>query len=195
LAAVRRCSLSVGLALAACALLVGAAPAATPPPTCHKLVETSLHWDAVFGHVSSLSEAIVLRNKVGRYGFKHVQFEKDWCDDVEVSIAGLDKPEQRHSFFLEATSANFHVSFEPPYTFRKKARGYVNAVFAISPTLKRANVFQRALARSGYWDGTDIVRVNAREWHVVLYKIPIRVKAKLAANAKAAGFRVLRFEP
>jgi hypothetical protein len=192
---VRRWSLPLVLALATGALAVGGSPAATAPPTCKKLVETSLHWDAVFGHVSSMSEAIVLRHKVERYGFQHIQFERDWCDDVEVSVAGLDQPEQRRAFFEEAFSAGFPISFEPPYTFRKKARGYVNALFAVSPTLKRANAFQVALARKGYREGTDIVRVNAREWHVLLYKIPIHVQAKFAAKAKAAGFRVLRFEP
>jgi hypothetical protein len=195
LAAVGRWSIRLVVAVAGCAAAVGISPAAGAPVTCQKLNETSLHWDAVFGHVSSLSEAIVLRQKVARYGFKNIQLEKDWCDDVEVSIAGFDKPTVRKAFFDEAFSAGFPVSFEPPYTYRKKARGYVNALFAISPTLKRANEFQIALARKGFREGTDIVRVSATEWHVVLYKVPVGVQAKFAAQARAAGFRVLRFEP
>jgi len=180
---------------ASCSILAaGIGPADGAGRACARLKETSLHWDAVFSHVASVSEAIVLRRQIAHYGFQHVFFEKDWCDDIEVSIPGLDTPAARRAFFEEAYTVGFKVSFEPPYTFKKPRRGYVKAVFATRPTLSRANEFQRALAEKGYREGTDIERVSAHEWRIVLYRIPVRLRAKFKAEAKAAGFPVSRFE-
>jgi hypothetical protein len=184
------------LIASACSLVVltvGRAEAAAP--VCAKLKETSLHWDAVFAHVSSLSQAQVLRGQIAHYGFQHVIFDKDWCDDVEVLIPGLDTPTQRRAFAEEAVAVGFQVSYEPPYTYRKPHRGYLKAIFGIEKTLSRANDLQRSLAQHGYREATDIERINSRTWHVVLYRIPARLQAQFAAEAKRAGFPVLGFEP
>jgi hypothetical protein len=187
--------LAILLAAAVCGLLAASAgPAGGAAAACQRLKETSLHWDAVFGHVSSLSEAVVLRSKVAHYGFKNVEFEQDWCDDVEVLITGVDVPGQQRAFFEEAFAVGFSVSFEPPYTYRTPRRGYVKAIFGTFPTLSRANALQRALATKGYRQGTDVERLDARHWRVVLYRIPEREQAKFSAEVKAAGFRVAGFE-
>ena len=175
-------------------LAASAGPAGGAAAACQRLKETSLHWDAVFGHVTSLSEAIVLRRKIAHYGFKNVGFEQDWCDDVEVTIAGVDVPAQQRAFFEEAFAVGFSVSFEPPYTYRTPHRGYLKAIFGTFPTLSRANAFQRALATKGYRQGTNIERLDARNWRVVLYRIPVREQEKFSAEAKAAGFPVAGYE-
>src|SRR5205085_11342176 len=79
------------LVAATCGVLaVSVAPAPAATPGCPRLKETSLHWDAVFAHVSSLSEAQVLEKRLQHFGYKNVTFEKDWCDDVEIAVPGLD---------------------------------------------------------------------------------------------------------
>jgi hypothetical protein len=187
--------LAILLAAVVCGPLAAhVGPAGGAAAACQPLKETSLHWDAVFAHVSSLSQAIVIRKQIAHYGFKNVDFEQDWCDDVEILIAGVDAPAQQRAFFEEAFAVGFSVSFEPPYTYRKPHRGYVKAIFATLPTLSRANTLQRALATKGYRQGTDIERLDARHWRVVLYRIPVREQQKFTTEARAAGFSVEGFE-
>src|SRR5262249_52986741 len=82
--------------------------------TCSTNPDSSLHWEAVFGHATSLWQATLIQRSIQLRGFKGTQFEKDSCDDVEVSVPGLDIPPVRNQFAREASQAGIDVSFEPP---------------------------------------------------------------------------------
>ncbi len=178
------------LALAALAV----APAATSrtPDRCAP-VDSSLHWEAVFGNVTSLSQAMVVKQQATKAGFQGITFEYDSCDDVEVTIVGLDTATMRRDFAKEA--AAFPVTFEPPDILIGHHPGFVKAVFGVDTTLRRADTLRARLARSGFHEGVDIERLSAHSWRVVLYNIPQKVTASFAAEAKKAGFGRISFLP
>jgi hypothetical protein len=176
------------------ALALTAGPAHGAAAGCPRLKETSLHWDAVFGHVSSLSEALVFRKRLQHFGYKNVTFEKDWCDDIEVAVPGVDTAGVRREFAMEAEKVGLDVSFEPPHTYKRPHRGYVKAVFGTRPTLMRANELQQALAHKGFREATDIERQSAHEWRVVLYRVPERLRKSFRKEVVSAGFEVVTFE-
>ncbi len=149
-----------------------------------------MHWEAVFAHVSSPPQATPLIKRLSSVGFKGIQLERDYCDDWEVMIVGLDKVRVRNDFTAEAESAGFHPSYEPPDIQKYTRRGETTAVFGIFPTLDRANARQQAMAANGFRENSDIVRVSSRKWKVVVFRIPANVKASYAAQARRGGFRV-----
>jgi hypothetical protein len=178
-------------ALAAAALTAALPPAsARPLDTCSQ-PDTSLHWEAVFGHVASVSEAIVLKRRINKTGFKNVQFERDYCDDVEVIIVGLDTPKMRKEFAKEA--GGYPVTYEPPDILKRPHPGFVKAVFGLEQTLKRAEALRTRMAQANFREGTDIEKLSQRSWRVVLYNIPRKVSASFAAEARHAGFPGISF--
>ena len=154
------------------------------------LQDTSLHWEAVFGHVTSLDQALVMRKHLAKLGYKNIGFERDYCDDIELQIPGLDTAGLRQSFFAEAEKARVPVSFEAPDIGKSLASNEVTAVFGRLPTLKRANALLLSMATVGFRENTDIVRVDLHNWKVVLYKLPRSATSNFAAEAKRAHFSV-----
>ncbi len=178
------------------ALAAAALTAALPPASAGTLdrcsrTDTSLHWEAVFGHVSSLSEATVLKRRINKTGFPGVEFEQDYCDDIEVIIVGLDTPTMRKAFAKEA--GGYQVSFEPPDILKRPHPGFVKAVFGVEPTLKRAEALRARMAQSNFREGADIEKLAQRRWRVVFYNIPRNVSRAFAAEARHAGFRGITF--
>jgi hypothetical protein len=182
------------LAATCSALVLAAGPAHGAAGGCARLKETSLHWDAVFGHVSSLSEALVFRKRLQHFGYKNVTFEKDWCDDVEVAVPGVDTAGVRSEFALEAQKVGLDVSFEPPHTYKRPHRGYVKAIFGTRPTLARADTLLQALAHKGFREAIDIERQSANQGRVVLYRVPKRLRKSFRKEVVSAGFEVVAFE-
>src|SRR4051794_21149608 len=88
-------------ALAAGGLVVGLhAASARVADACTKQ-DTSLHWEAVFAHVSSPPQATPIISRMKAAGFRGIELERDYCDDWEVMITGVDRPGQRQEFFAE----------------------------------------------------------------------------------------------
>ena len=152
--------------------------------------DTSLHWEAVFGHVTSLDQAIVMRKQLQKHGFKGIGFEREYCDDIELQIPGLDTLKQRQAFATEAARAALPVSFEAPDNGKAAGSEEVTAVFGRLPTLKRASALQLAMATVGFRENTDIIRLELHSWKVVMYKIPRSSSSSFAAEAKRARFSV-----
>jgi len=154
------------------------------------VADTSPHWDAVFGHVTSLSQALVLKKQAESVGFRGLILQQDWCDDIQVGVPGVNTPKMREEFAVEAVSVGFQVSFEPPETQKRPRAGFVKAVFGVRPTLARADELRRKMAELGWREGADIERLSINRWRVVMYGIPAKVKASFAAQTRKAGFRV-----
>jgi hypothetical protein len=158
--------------------------------SCAEPPDTSLHWEVVFGHTTSLAQAILLRRPLATMGFKGILFEKDSCDDVELEVPGLDDYPARQNFLLETSQVQVSVVFEPPANEQNNAPDEVSAVFGDLPTLKRASVLQQAVADVGFHDFNDIERLGIHDWRVVVTHVPKSGMADFAAKAKSAGFRI-----
>ena len=156
---------------------------------CAEPPDTSTHWEAVFSHTTSLSQAVVLRQQLLAKAIKGVQFEQDYCDDIELIVTGLDTPEQRKAFQKEADTSNVPVAFEAPEEQKQNAKGEVTAVFGHLPTLKRASQLQNDIAVKG-WRDNDLVRLGLHDWKVVVRHLPASIEASFAAEAKGGGYRV-----
>src|SRR5437879_1888892 len=157
--------------------------------TCATNPDPSQHWEAVFAHVTSSVQGIPIRAQLAKVGFKGIQFEKDYCDDVELSIPGVDLPTQRAAITREAKSVKVPVSFESQDEQKINKPSEVTAVFGTLPTLKRANALQWAIATKG-WQYTDIVRVSIRSWKVTFPHIPSSSQSSFAAEAAKAGYHI-----
>jgi hypothetical protein len=184
------------VAAAACAALALGLPAASGGSAavaarifCGPFPDSSTHWEAVLGHRSSVAEAILLRRQLESHAIKGVQLEKDYCDDVELAIPGLDSPSERDAFFFEARASGVVTSFEPPDNQKSNGPGQVTAVFGHRPTLKRASDLLLDVANKG-WREDDIVRVSSHDWKVVLRRVPASGEADLAAEARSGGYSV-----
>jgi hypothetical protein len=156
---------------------------------CGPFPDSSTHWEAVLGHRSSVAEAILLRRQFESHAIKGVQFEKDYCDDVELELPGLDSPSERDAFFFEARASGLVASFEPPDNQKPNDAGQVTAVFGHRPTLKRASDLLLDVANKG-WREDDIVRVSSHDWKVVLRHVPASGEADFAAEARSGGYAV-----
>jgi hypothetical protein len=186
-----RSSIVAALACGALVLLPSASGRSLVPPCGpYPFTDTSTHWEAVFGHRTSVAEAILLRRQIAAKGFRGVQFERDYCDDVELIISGVDDPGQRNAFFDEARAVGLIVAFEPPDNQKPNGAGEVTAVFAHRPTLKRASDVLLDIAGKGWRDGADIVRVGLRDWKVVFRHVPQAGRADFAGEARRGGYAV-----
>jgi hypothetical protein len=148
--------------------------------------DTSTHWEAVFAHATSVSQAIPIRRALAAKGFKGIQLEVDSCDDIELAVSGVDSPAQRQALAREAHGA---VSFESQDGQKQNRSGEVTAVFGVLPTLKRASTLQGAIAVKG-WHENDIVRVSLHSWKVIVAHVPVGTKVSFAAEARRAGYKV-----
>ena len=185
----------VGVALG-CAALVVALPNASSRSRqgCDRPPDTNTHWKAVFGHVTSVSQAIVLRKGLVVKGYQNIQLEKDYCDDVELVVNGLDTYQLRKSFAAEGERNGVQISFEAPDALKPNGPDELTAVFGHRPTLKRANALQQAAATKGYREFADIVRLGLHDWKVVVGHVPASGKDGFAVEARTGGFRI-SFEP
>jgi hypothetical protein len=184
-----------GLAAAglASAVLAVGLPAASGRPAAERNScvnpDTSAHWEAVFGHTTSVSQAIPIQRALAVKGFKGIQLEMDSCDDIELEVSGVDSPAQRLALAKEADRVNVPVSFESQDEQKQNRPGEVTAVFGTLPTLKRASTLQGAIAVKG-WRESDIVRLSLHSWRVIVAHVPNGVKASFATEARRAGYRV-----
>src|SRR2546423_11120226 len=91
-------------ALAGAALACAARAVVLPPAsgrarqTCNLVPDSSTHWEAVFGHTTSVTQAILMRKSLLVKGYRNIQFEKDYCDDIELYVPGLDDFQLRKTF-------------------------------------------------------------------------------------------------
>jgi len=177
------------VAAATAVVLAAAAPPAGSGDRCTR-PDTSPHWDGVFGHVTSLSQATLLKRQAAKVGFRGIIFERDWCDDVQVGVPGIDTPQMRADFAKQAQSVGFEVSFEPPETAKKPRPGIFKAVFGTLPTLKRADSLRWRMAHNGFREGTDIERLGLRKWRVLVHGIPTASRASFKKEAASVGYRV-----
>ncbi len=182
--------LVIGALVAAALTLALSSASARTVDRCSRN-DPSLHWEAVFGHVTSLSEATVLKRRINKTGFRGVEFEQDYCDDIEVIIVGLDTPAMRKAYAKQA--GGYPVSFEPPDILKHPHRGYVKAVFGVEPTLKRAEALRARMAYANFREGADIEKQEPRKWRVVFYNIPEKAAPAFAAEARRGGFRGITF--
>lgn len=157
---------------------------------CSKTLNTSLHWNAVFGHATSSWQATVRRRKLQKLGFAGIQLEKDYCDDIELAVPGVDGPRVRADLGKEADQAGVGISFEPPDILKRPNPDVVKAVFGERPTLSRAGKLQLDIAHVGYREGSDIERLGLHSWRVVIYNIPLDSRDSFAAEAASVGYRV-----
>ena len=134
----------------------------------------------------------MLRDQAERVGFEDFTFERDACDDIQVSVPGLDTPKIRVEFAAEAQSVGFEVSFEPPDILKRPRLEYVKAVFGVLPTLKRADALRFRMAHNGFREGADIERLALHRWRVVVHGIPSgeSIKAEWAAQARRVGYQI-----
>ncbi len=181
------------VAALACAALAVALPSASGRPTVRRDTctnpDTSTHWEAVFAHTTSVWQGILIRRQLAAKGFKGIEFEKDYCDDIELEVPGVDLPAQRQALAKEADSVAVPVSFESQDEQKPNGPGDVTAVFGNLPTLKRASALQGEIAVMG-WRESDIVRVALHDWKVIVAHIPAAVESGFAAEAKRAGYTV-----
>jgi hypothetical protein len=179
---------------AAAALLLLVATQASGRPTagkqCSANPNSSLHWNAVFGHATSTWQATLLRRRVQAAGFRGVQLRKDYCDDVELEVVGVDTTADRKSFAKKVVSAGFQASFEPPDILKRSQPGIVKAVFGTRPTVARAATLQLDMARVGFREGSDIERLGLHSWRVVIYNIPVESRDSFAAEARSVGYSI-----
>jgi hypothetical protein len=185
-----RLGIVVGLLAGAASLALGLSPASAKKVDNCSQNDTSLHWEAVFGHVTSLDQAVVVQKRLAKFGYKNIGFERDACDDIEIQVPGVDTPALRTAFAVEAVRAAIPVTFEAPDNAKALGPGEVNAVFGRFPTLKRANTLLLAMGSVGFRENTDIVRLGLHDWEVVMYRIPRSVSAAFAAEARKSHFSV-----
>jgi hypothetical protein len=159
------------------------------PCGTYPFADSSTHWEAVFGHRTSVAEALLLRRELEAKAFKGIQLERDYCDDIELEIPGLDTPAERLAFQNETGTSGVPVSFEPPDNQKPNGPGEVTAVFGHRPTLKRASDLLGDVAVKG-WREVDIVRVSLHDWKVVLHHVPQSGEADFAAEARGGGYTV-----
>jgi hypothetical protein len=157
---------------------------------CRAFPNSSLHWNAVFGHYTSRSQAVVFVNRLQRLGFKGFTLEKDYCDDIEVAVAGIDSRHDRNDFVQEALQAHRTVSFEPPDIDKRPNPDVVKAVFGTLPTLARASKLQLDMAWHGFHEDSDIERLGLHSWRVVVYNVPASGEGDFAAEAASVGYHV-----
>jgi len=184
--------LSVAAAiLAAGALWAGVPSAASRVDACGQFPyrDSSAHWEAVFAHTTSVTQAILVRRALTAKGFKGIELEKDYCDDVEIELPGLDTPGQRSDFQHEADVSGVPISFEQPDNQKPNGAGEVSAVFGHRPTLARASQLQNDIAVKG-WRVNDVIRNGIHDWVVLVQHVPSNVKEDFAAEARNAGYRV-----
>jgi hypothetical protein len=151
--------------------------------------DSSTHWEAVLGHRTSIAEAVLLRRELQAKAFKGIQLERDYCDDIELAIPGLDSPAERDAFAQEAGASGVAFSFEQPDNQKPNGPGEATAVFGHRPTLKRASDLLGEVARKG-WHEADIVRVSLHDWKVVFRHVPVSSQGSFASEASGAGYRV-----
>jgi hypothetical protein len=144
----------------------------------------------VFGHVTSLDQAMVVQKRLAKFGYKSIGFERDACDDIEIQIPGVDQASDRNSFAKQASNARIPVTFEAPDNGKALAPGEVTGVFGRLPTLKRANNLLMQMGSVGFRENTDIVRLGLHSWMVVMYRIPKSVSSAFAAEARKSHFSV-----
>jgi hypothetical protein len=185
-----RLAIPLGLLAGALSLALGLSAASAKKLDNCSQNDTSLHWEAVFGHVTSLDQAIVVQKHLAKLGYKNIGFERDACDDIEIQVPGVDTPAQRSSFAVEASRAQVPVSFEAPDNVKTVGPGEATAVFGRLPTLKRANTLLLAMATVGFRENADIVRLGIHNWMVVMYRIPKSVSSAFAAEARKSHFSV-----
>jgi hypothetical protein len=185
-----RLGIVVGLLAGAASLALGLSPASAKKVDNCSQNDTSLHWEAVFGHATSLDQAQVVQKHLAKIGYKNIGFERDACDDIEIQVPGVDTPALRTAFAVEAVRAAIPVTFEAPDNAKALGPGEVNAVFGRFPTLKRANTLLLAMGSVGFRENTDIVRLGLHDWEVVMYRIPRSVSAAFAAEARKSHFSV-----
>jgi hypothetical protein len=183
--------LAVGaLACAALVLLPSASGRNLVSPCgTYPFSDSSTHWEAVFGHRTSVAEANLLRRQIEAKAIKGVQLERDYCDDIELEIPGLDSPSDRVAFFDEANTSGVRVAFEPPDTEKPNAAGQVSAVFGHRPTVKRASDLLLDVSSKG-WREADIVRVSLHDWKVILRHVPQSGESDFAAEARGGGYTI-----
>jgi hypothetical protein len=157
---------------------------------CRAYSNPSLHWDAVFGHATSRSQTLGFLPRIRRSGFRDLRLEKDYCDDIEIVVNGLDSPQARADFTAEAERVKIVVSYEPPDILKGSHPGFVKAVFGILPTLARASSLQFRAASNGFREGSDIERLGLHAWRVVIYNIPVSSESDFGAEAASVGFHV-----
>jgi hypothetical protein len=178
------------LACGALVLLSSAAARPTKAPCgTYPFSDSSTHWEAVLGHRTSMAEALLLREQLQAKNFKGIQLERDYCDDIELEIPGVDLPSARDAFAQEAGASGIQFSFEEPDNQKPNRPGQVTAVFGHRPTLKRASDLLGQVAHTG-WHETDIIRVSIHDWKVVVRHIPTGVQSGFASEAAGAGYKV-----
>jgi hypothetical protein len=177
----------------ACAVLAVGLPAASGRPAAERNScvnpDTSTHWEAVFAHTTSASQAIPIQRALAVKGFKGIQLEIDSCDDIELAVSGADSPALRLALAKEADKVGVPVSFESQDEQKQNRAGEVTAVFGTLPTLKRASTLQGAIAVKG-WRENDIVRLSLHSWKVIVAHVPAGAKTGFAAEARRAGYRI-----
>ena len=177
------------LALSACVLsaaIPGAAHGA-PPPAC-QTPEVRQHDEAVFAHVSSRAQGVVIAARARKLGFLGIKIEAEGCGDYEVEIDGADSTADRVSFAQEAMKAGFPVTFEQTGPPMQPPRGQKVGVFAHLATLKAANALATRLATIGF-PYIDIVWVSGT-WEVVMPQVPASATASITAEVQHAGFHI-----
>jgi len=157
---------------------------------CRSFANPSHHWDAVFAHTTSRTQAGPWVGKLAHIGFTGLQLEKDYCDDLEIGFTGVDSPSRRDEIAREAMQGGRTVSFEPPDILKASRPGIVKAVFGTLPTLSRANRLQLDMAWHGFREGSDIERLGLHSWRVVIYNLPEGSQDGFAAEAAAVGYHV-----
>jgi hypothetical protein len=180
-------------AAAACLLLVVGQATGGPgraKQACSRPPNSSEHWNAVFSHTTSTWQATLQRRHLQPLGFRGIIFEKDYCDDVELAVPGVDSSGMRNDLVKEADASHVSVSFEPPDILKRSRPGIVKAIFGIRPTLARANKLQWDIGHVGFREGSDIERLGLHSWRVVLYNIPQDEQDSFAAEAASVGFHV-----
>jgi hypothetical protein len=151
--------------------------------------DSSTHWEAVFGHRTSVAEANLLRRQLEAKAIKGIQLERDYCDDIELEIPGVDSPATRNAFFNEAHASGVSVAFEAPDSEKPNQAGQVSAVFGHRPTLKRASDLMLEVASKG-WREADLVRVALHDWKVILRHVPQSGQSDVAAEARGGGYTI-----
>jgi hypothetical protein len=182
-------------AAAAALLLLGVSQASGGPDRATQrcgqpIGNPSEHWNAVFGHATSFWQGVLQRRGIQHFGFRGIQLEKDYCDDIELAVPGVDTPGVRNNLVKEADASHVHVSFEPPDILKRSQPGVVKALFGIRPTLSRANKLQYDVGHVGFREGNDIERLALHSWRVVVYNIPAGGQDDFAAEAARVGFHV-----
>jgi len=80
---------------------------------CEALPDNDGDFEAVFGVRSTHHGAVNLKRLVVHRGFVGADIEEDACDRWSVVVNGITTAGMQKSFAAEASSAGFHVTFEP----------------------------------------------------------------------------------